>query len=89
MYNLRIEVIGKVQNVGFRYHTLEKAKSLGLKGFVRNMPNGNVEIELSGSDFALNMMKQWCAEGPSAARVFELKVIQIPFEEFTDFDIKF
>lgn len=89
MHSLRIEVIGKVQNVGFRYHTLEKAKSLSLKGYVRNMQNGNVEIEISGETFSMELMKQWCSEGPSSARVLEIKICQIPYTDYTDFDIKF
>jgi acylphosphatase len=43
-----ITVIGMVQGVGYRYYCTEAAAALGLNGFVMNMPDGSVEIEVFG-----------------------------------------
>jgi len=46
--HVNITVKGRVQGVGFRYSAMEAAEELGIKGFVRNMPDGSVYIEAEG-----------------------------------------
>ena len=64
---------GVVQGVGFRYHTRQIAQQLGVKGFVRNQPNGTVEIVAVGTRDQLNSLLDWANQGPAAARVTQVK----------------
>ena len=69
-----VEVSGRVQGVSFRYLTRQKALSLGLSGWVRNLPNGRVECEFEGPREALEKMIAFCREGPRLAKVTHVKV---------------
>ena len=72
--NVIIKVIGKVQNVGFRYYTDKIAKSLNINGFVSNKTNGTVYIEAEGEENDLEQFINWCRIGPSWARVDDLQI---------------
>ena len=56
-------IYGKVQGVFFRASTKDKAIELGLKGFVRNQPDGTVEVIAEGSEKQLQELVAWCHEG--------------------------
>ena len=62
-------VRGRVQGVFFRSSTQREAKRLGLAGWVRNLPDGTVEIVAEGDDDALKELLGWVQRGPTAARV--------------------
>jgi len=62
-------VSGRVQGVGFRYWVKEEAEALGLKGWVRNLRDGSVEIEAEGEEEALFHLEQKLWRGPTLARV--------------------
>lgn len=66
---LRAIVHGKVQGVSFRAATREEASRLGLFGWVKNLSNGNVEVEAEGDDTALAAFASWLAHGPPRAKV--------------------
>ena len=76
MKRVRILVSGRVQGVCFRAYTLERARSLGLAGYVRNLPDGSVEIEAQGSEGQLEDLTEWASRGPSYARVSDISVEQ-------------
>lgn len=63
---------GRVQGVGFRYSAHAKAKSLGLRGWVRNRHDGAVEAEFEGEETDLANMRIWCGTGPAFAKVVEV-----------------
>jgi acylphosphatase len=63
-----------VQGVGFRYEARGRARSLGLAGFVRNLPNGSVEAAFEGAEDVVESMVDWCRHGPRGARVDDLEV---------------
>ncbi|MGF1570352.1 MAG: acylphosphatase [Nodosilinea sp.] len=69
MTQIRIVVHGRVQGVGFRYHTRQTAQQLGVTGFVRNLVDGTVEIVADGADDQLKALVAWTHQGPPAARV--------------------
>ncbi|MBI1294065.1 acylphosphatase [bacterium] len=69
-----ILVRGRVQGVGFRAGTRHKAASLGLIGWVHNLPDGDVEIVACGAPAALDQLVSWCRQGPPAARVSNVDV---------------
>jgi acylphosphatase len=63
---------GRVQGVGFRFETEERARSLALAGWVRNNPDGTVEAVFEGPRERVESMVRWCAHGPRGAVVQEV-----------------
>lgn len=72
----RIRVTGRVQGVWFRGWTVDVARSLGLSGWVRNRPDGSVEILADGDTAALDALIHRCREGPPGARVDDIAVAE-------------
>ncbi|WP_028972742.1 acylphosphatase [Spirochaeta cellobiosiphila] len=90
MQAVNIKVRGRVQGVGFRYSTQQKAESFGITGWVRNMPNGNVEIMAEGEDSDLKKFVDWVRIGPSGARVIDVDVsYQFALGSYRKFSIEF
>jgi acylphosphatase len=84
--HLSIKISGRVQGVFFRASTRQKAEELGIKGFVRNEPDGSVYVEAEASSEKLNEFVEWCKKGPSAARVDRCEVGEgeiVPFKSFS------
>ena len=65
-------VSGRVQGVGFRYFVLRQARSSGLRGYVRNLPDGRVEFLLQGAPDAVARVVDHIRSGPTYAHVDEL-----------------
>ena len=78
-----------VQGVGFRYSTIHKAKSLGIKGYVKNMYDGSVYIEAEGNNENIKEFVSWCRQGPSHARVSNIVVNDGEVNNFKYFDVKY
>jgi len=70
----RILVFGEVQGVGFRYFALQRARALGLNGFVRNLSDGSVEAVVQGSKKDLEEFVAELKNGPSSGSVREARV---------------
>jgi len=87
MVAYRIQVKGKVQGVFFRASTQQEAEKLGVKGWVRNEPDGSVLIEAEGSASAMEAFLAWCHEGPPAARVSRLNKEIIGTQGYQDFEV--
>jgi len=81
-------VKGKVQGVFYRKSTRRKAKELNLNGWVRNMDNGDVEIEVEGDENTLQEFIEWCAQGPERASVTEIIKENTLVKGFSEFSIK-
>jgi len=64
-----VAVLGRVQGVGFRWFVRERARALGLTGWVRNRQDGSVEVLAEGSDAALRELRALLRAGPSGAKV--------------------
>ncbi len=89
MEQVRLRIKGRVQGVFFRASTQQKAQELGLKGWVRNEPDGSVTAVGQGPEAALQRWIDWCHEGPPQARVESVTVEQQPTgAPFPGFDIK-
>ena len=71
---VHVEVRGKVQGVFFRASCVERARSLGLGGWVRNTLDGHVEAEFEGDPQAVATILEWCSEGPAFAVVDQVDV---------------
>ncbi len=83
-----LNISGVVQNVGFRFYTHRKANELGVKGFVKNMPDGSVYAEAEGEPTVIEAFIDYCKKGPNWARVSDLNIQDAPVKEFKDFTIR-
>ncbi|HYJ83521.1 MAG TPA: acylphosphatase [Allosphingosinicella sp.] len=69
MSGRRVRIYGRVQGVFFRNWTADKARALGVSGWVRNRLDGSVELVAYGDDAAIEALVAACRTGPPAARV--------------------
>lgn len=90
MKTIKAIVSGKVQGVGYRMATRDRATQLNVRGYVQNLSNGNVKIIALGEDSSVNFLLEWAKSGPSSATVdrVETEVVSENIEEFTDFTIR-
>jgi acylphosphatase len=83
-------VEGRVQGVAFRYSCCAEARRLGLSGWVRNTPEGDVEIWAEGNREQLESLLAWLHRGPPGARVDRVNYKQIAaLGIYRDFSIEF
>jgi acylphosphatase len=68
----RYVVSGRVQGVGFRFFTQDLARNEGLSGFVRNLPDGRVEVDVEGEIEAVARLERALWNGPPGARVDDI-----------------
>jgi acylphosphatase len=81
-------ISGRVQGVFFRANTRKQARSLGLTGWVRNLPDGDVEALFEGEKAAAERMLEWCRTGTPPARVDHLEILEeTATGEWSDFEI--
>lgn len=73
MQSIHFEVAGHVQGVGFRWYVVEKAKGLKLAGWVRNRPDGKVELAAGGAPEALAKFEEAVRAGPRGARIDQIR----------------
>ena len=86
----RIQIIGKVQGVAFRYYTKLQAEALGLFGNTENQIDGSVVSYVIGDSEKVDQFIKWCHEGSPAAEVKEVIATQLSIlgsQEYTDFSI--
>jgi acylphosphatase len=76
----RVLVAGEVQGVFFRGSAVAEARRLGVRGWVRNLPDGRVEALAEGERAAVEALVGWCRRGPPAARVDDVQVEWAPHQ---------
>ncbi len=87
---VHVFISGKVQGVWFRSYTKKEADRLGVKGWVRNLPDGRVEAVFEGEEEAVEAMVRWCHEGSPLSRVTGVEAHEEPYTgEFKDFTIRY
>ncbi len=69
MIRVRFRIYGRVQMVGFRYFTLRQAHALGVRGYVRNLADGSVEVIASGDSQVLTRFANRLEEGPPYSEI--------------------
>jgi acylphosphatase len=85
---VHVHITGKVQGVGFRYYCTQQAQNLGLKGWVRNLPDGRVEGVFEGDRSQIQSILDWCHQGPSSSVVKDVTIEYEQPEGLKDFIIK-
>jgi acylphosphatase len=74
----RCLVSGRVQGVFYRASTRDRARSLGVTGYARNLPDGRVEVLACGQAAPVEELCRWLWQGPPAARVDSVDVEEVP-----------
>ena len=87
MKHLDITVKGKVQGVFFRAGAKAVADQLGVKGFVKNEPNGDVFIAAEADDMFLEMFLEWCHEGAEHAVVTAVESHEGELKNYRNFEV--
>jgi len=83
-------VSGRVQGVFFRAEAQEKAKELGVFGWVKNLSEGRVEAVFEGERDKVEQMVKWAKSGPPGAIVNDLNVVWEEYQaEFSNFEIRY
>ena len=80
-------VSGKVQGVWFRQSTKTEAERLGVYGWVRNLPDGRVELMAFGDEAVMDQLHEWLKSGPPLANVTDLILEEVIWQEMQDFKI--
>ena len=88
MKRAHVVVRGAVQGVFFRAETRDRARSLGVDGWVRNTPDGTVEAVFEGEEERVESMVEWCRRGPAGARVEDVDADWTAPEGETGFSIR-
>jgi acylphosphatase len=90
MHRIHIWVRGVVQGVGFRYFTIRLARELGVTGWVRNTPDGGVEIVAEGEEWKLKEFAKSVKIGPSHSTVTGTEEREEEYQnEFDGFEVRF
>ena len=88
MIKTKIIIKGMVQGVGFRYYCFKEATALGLLGYVKNVYNGDVEIEVEGEQGAINEFIKLIQIGPEHSKVTSISVENDKYEKiYTSFSV--
>jgi len=86
-----LRISGRVQGVGFRHFTRQNARELNITGWVRNLPNGDVETVLQGDQKSVQAMIDRLESGPRMARVDQVEEISGSDElnkQYSDFSVR-
>jgi len=86
---MNFRVSGRVQGVCYRMATVERARQLGLTGWVKNLPGGDVKVYACGSVDDLEALHQWLYQGPPMARVDNVEAVNAEVKESGDFSISY
>jgi acylphosphatase len=85
---IHTRISGRVQGVGYRYSAYNQAIKLGIKGWVKNTYNGDVEAIFEGDNSVVDEMIAWCRIGPPMATVTNVEILITTYTgEFHDFNI--
>lgn len=79
---------GRVQGVSFRWYTEQRARELGVNGWVRNEPDGSVALHAEGDAEAVDALVEWCRTGPALARVRNVAVREAKVTGATAFETR-
>ena len=87
---VHVYISGRVHGVCYRQNTLFIAGQLGIKGWVKNIPNNQVEAVFEGDSEAVDKIIEWCKNGPSMSRVTNIEMLEETYKgEFEGFRVKY
>jgi len=83
----QVHVSGVVQGVFFRASAQQEAIEYSISGYARNLADGDVELMVCGVQEDVDKMLAWLKHGPENADVKDIKIKQVPLQEFNHFSI--
>ena len=89
MKHINIKIIGRVQGVGFRRAARDEARYLGIKGYIRNEPDGSVYLEAEGDELAISQFVIWCRKGSVYSYVEEIYYSEGDVMGFSSFESRY
>jgi len=87
MKHLTIKITGRVQGVSFRATTKAVADQMGVRGMVKNQPDGSLYIEAEGDEVRLEVFLEWCNEGPDRSIIENVEVDEGELKNYRNFEI--
>ncbi len=85
--SLRLYINGTVQGVFFREFVKENAERNNVKGFVRNLEDGRIEVFLEGDIDPVNKMIEICKKGPKHSQIRNVEIKEERFQDFKVFKV--
>ena len=85
--HVTIQVKGRVQGVFFRASTKHTADHLGIRGEVKNLPDGSVWIAAEGEESVVEAFIAWCRQGPPLAKVTDINVTAGALQHYDGFKV--
>ncbi|EAR56739.1 hypothetical acylphosphatase [Photobacterium sp. SKA34] len=85
---IRAIVTGRVQGVGFRFHTAHEGLKYSLKGYAKNLPDGSVEILACGEKENIDALLVWLGSGVKLADIKSIKTEELEWRHVDGFTIK-
>lgn len=82
-----MKIVGTVQGVFFRKFIKDNADDLNIKGYVRNLDDGSVEVVVEGKDESVNELVRRCREGPGHSKIKKVDVEELRHQGLKDFKI--
>ncbi len=89
MYTHNWIVTGRVQGVGFRYFTYSIANKYGLRGWVRNLSDGSVEVMVQGEEARIENLRKYLLRGNMFIKVGKIQEKTLEAEGFSGFEIRY
>ncbi len=87
MQTYKLRVKGRVQGVFYRYWVKRNASSMGVAGYAKNLPDGDVEVLLQGGEEEVKELIRLCWKGPPLARVDSVTVFKVDSPRMTGFKV--
>ncbi|MEK6873648.1 MAG: acylphosphatase [Nanoarchaeota archaeon] len=84
---VKMLVKGTVQGVFFRNFVKEKADDLNVKGFIRNLESGDIEVFAEGEIESVDKLCEICKTGPKHAKIKDVSINESPFQDFKEFKV--
>ncbi len=89
MQHRDIIIKGRVQGVGFRHFARQQARAYGIKGFVKNQPDGSVFIEAEGDKENLSEFIRACKKGPGWSNVDDMDTREGEIKNYSSFEVRY
>ena len=88
MKSYHLSIKGRVQRVFYRESAKREANRLGVTGWVKNKPDGSVELLACGKEDTVQKLVEWCKTGPPLAKVTEVTIPEVELQSFTTFTVE-
>lgn len=85
--SIRVYITGTVQGIFFRAFVKENAERYNVKGFVRNLEDGRIEIFMEGKTNDVNKLLEVCEKGPRHSKIRNVELKQERFQDFKVFKV--